>query len=152
MHTLWDKSSSTCPIWTRTFMYVRFFFLHYSVLPPSFVSFYSTYSCLRPYNNKVGNGHKWLYSPKGSAFLYVRRALQSLVHPTVISFGYPTGFQPEFEWTGTRVRLYVPASPSTKKHSYINNLPQVLLPHISIFACALWLILTQILSRTLART
>ena len=33
----------------------------------------------------VGNGHKWLYSPKGSAFLWVAPAHQHLVFPTTIS-------------------------------------------------------------------
>lgn len=49
-----------------------------------------------------GNGHKWLQSSKGSAFLYVRPNLQSLIHPTVISHWYKEGFQQEFERTGTR--------------------------------------------------
>jgi selenocysteine lyase/cysteine desulfurase len=50
----------------------------------------------------LSNGHKWLYSPKGSAFLWVRRPLQALVHPTVISEGYGQGFQQDFVYQGTR--------------------------------------------------
>jgi len=50
----------------------------------------------------LSNGHKWLYSPKGSAFLYVKKELQQLIHPTIISFGYKQGYQAEFAWTGTR--------------------------------------------------
>jgi selenocysteine lyase/cysteine desulfurase len=54
----------------------------------------------------VSNGHKWMCSPPGSAFLYVRSELQYLIHPTVISFGYnPTlnnTYVAEFEWIGTR--------------------------------------------------
>ncbi len=49
----------------------------------------------------TGNAHKWLCAPKGAAFLHVRRDRQADLHPTVISHGYSTGFQPEFDWTGT---------------------------------------------------
>ena len=49
----------------------------------------------------TGNAHKWLCAPKGAAFLHVRRDRQQDLHPTVISHGYPTGFQAEFDWIGT---------------------------------------------------
>lgn len=49
----------------------------------------------------TGNAHKWLCAPKGAAFLHVRRDRQAALHPTVISHGYPDGFQAEFDWTGT---------------------------------------------------
>jgi len=49
----------------------------------------------------TGNAHKWLCAPKGSAFLHVRRDLQPLIHPCVISHGYGGGFRAEFDWTGT---------------------------------------------------
>ncbi len=54
------------------------------------------------------NAHKWLLAPKGAAFLYARRAMQALVEPLVVSWGYearaPSGsrFVDEQEWTGTR--------------------------------------------------
>lgn len=49
----------------------------------------------------TGNAHKWLCAPKGAAFLHVRRDRQADLHPSVISHGYATGFQAEFDWTGT---------------------------------------------------
>jgi isopenicillin-N epimerase len=49
----------------------------------------------------TGNAHKWLCAPKGAAFLHVRQDRQPALHPTVISHGYASGFQAEFDWTGT---------------------------------------------------
>jgi len=67
-----------------------------------------------------GNCHKWMLAPKGAAFLYVRRDVQNLVEPLVVSWGYqPT---PEFtsgsryldllQWTGTRDPAAALAVPS----------------------------------------
>ena len=56
----------------------------------------------------TSNCHKWLCAPKGTAFLHVRKALQSQIHPLTISHGmtFPLGdttrFRHEFDWTGTR--------------------------------------------------
>jgi isopenicillin-N epimerase len=50
----------------------------------------------------TGNCHKWLYNPKGAAFLYVAPAYQKDFHPLVISNNYMNGFREEFEWIGTR--------------------------------------------------
>eukprot|EP01114_Cavostelium_apophysatum_P024156 TRINITY_DN937_c0_g1_i1.p1 TRINITY_DN937_c0_g1~~TRINITY_DN937_c0_g1_i1.p1 ORF type:complete len:431 (+),score=61.55 TRINITY_DN937_c0_g1_i1:50-1342(+) len=50
----------------------------------------------------LSNGHKWLFSPKGSAFLYVSQDVQSMIHPTVISNQYGNGFSNEFFYMGTR--------------------------------------------------
>lgn len=55
----------------------------------------------------TGNHHKWLCGPKSSGFLYVRRALQREVRPTVISHAANRArpkrsrFLAEFDWTGT---------------------------------------------------
>jgi isopenicillin-N epimerase len=57
-----------------------------------------------------GNAHKWLMNAKGSAFLYVRRELQDLIEPLIVSWGYQatpdiaTGsrFIDYLQWTGTK--------------------------------------------------
>ena len=66
-----------------------------------------------------GNLHKWLMSPKGAAFLYARKAMQHLVEPLVVSWGWEaekpsvSKFVDEQEWQGTRdiaAFLSVPAA------------------------------------------
>jgi isopenicillin-N epimerase len=68
-----------------------------------------------------GNCHKWMLNVKGSAFLYVRRELQHLIDPLVVSWGYnptpetTTGsrFIDLLQWTGTKdptAALTVPAA------------------------------------------
>ena len=52
----------------------------------------------------LGNAHKWLFCPKGTAFLYVRKELQTSTapEPTVINLD-PTGLLPDrYKYTGTR--------------------------------------------------
>jgi isopenicillin-N epimerase len=61
----------------------------------------------------VGNCHKWLCAPKGSAFIWARPDRQDGLHPVTISHGYEKGFLEEFDWTGTRdfsAFLAVPAA------------------------------------------
>jgi selenocysteine lyase/cysteine desulfurase len=48
----------------------------------------------------LGNGHKWLYSPKGSAILWARKDSQSYLVPTTIS-EWPGSFQDQFIYVGT---------------------------------------------------
>jgi isopenicillin-N epimerase len=50
----------------------------------------------------TGNAHKWLYGPRGSAFLWARRDAQAALHPLQISHAYGRGIAPEFDWPGTR--------------------------------------------------
>ena len=55
----------------------------------------------------TGNCHKWLCSPKGAAYLHVRRDRQERVRPLTISHGASqaldgsTRFRREFDWMGT---------------------------------------------------
>jgi isopenicillin-N epimerase len=76
----------------------------------------------------VGNGHKWLCAPKGTAFLHARAEHHEMLEPTVISWGYAAGtgghsgfeaylghtvFERHLQWQGTRdlsAWLAVPAA------------------------------------------
>ena len=61
----------------------------------------------------VGNCHKWLMAPKGSAFIWSPPNHQVAIHPLVISHGFEQGFTAEFDWIGTRdptAWLTVPAA------------------------------------------
>lgn len=55
----------------------------------------------------TGNCHKWLCSPRGTGFLYVKRDRQEAILPPVISHGYNrprlgySRFQDLFDWPGT---------------------------------------------------
>ena len=68
-----------------------------------------------------GNCHKWMLSPKGAGFLYVRRETQHMIEPLIVSWGYhanaeiATGSQfiDYLQWTGTHdpsAYLSVPAA------------------------------------------
>jgi isopenicillin-N epimerase len=50
----------------------------------------------------TGNCHKWMFAPKGAAFLWVAPQHQPNIHAHITSHNYKTGFHPEFEWIGTR--------------------------------------------------
>jgi isopenicillin-N epimerase len=50
----------------------------------------------------TGNCHKWMFGPKGSAFLWTSPLYQPKIHAHIISHNYKQGYHPEFEWIGTR--------------------------------------------------
>jgi isopenicillin-N epimerase len=56
----------------------------------------------------TGACHKWMCTPKGISFLYVKRDLQESIHPLVVSWGWesenpsPSKFLDWHEWQGTR--------------------------------------------------
>lgn len=49
----------------------------------------------------VGNLHKWCFSPKGCALLYVDPKHQPRIRPNTISHYYKQGFQQEYDWQGS---------------------------------------------------
>ena len=48
----------------------------------------------------ITNCHKWFCNTRGSAIGYVRRQLQHLIRPLVVSWGFRRGFAAEFGWSG----------------------------------------------------
>jgi len=63
----------------------------------------------------VGNCHKWMLSPKGAGFLYVRPDVQHLIEPLVVSWDWDaaSSWPEQNRWQGTRdpsAYLSVPAA------------------------------------------
>jgi isopenicillin-N epimerase len=50
----------------------------------------------------VSNAHKWLFAPKGTAFLHVRSDVAKITQPLVVSHFVESGFPASYDWTGTR--------------------------------------------------
>ena len=80
----------------------------------------------------TGNFHKWLCSPKGSAFLYVRPEEQGWVESLIISWGWgrngvlePSNFVQRNEWQGTRDPAAFLAVPDAIKFQAEHDWPSV---------------------------
>jgi isopenicillin-N epimerase len=74
----------------------------------------------------IGNCHKWMLSPKGSGFIYVRPEWHYLIQPLIVSWGYGNNGKSHLvdylQWTGTKdpaAMLSVPdAINFMKKHNW----------------------------------
>jgi len=85
----------------------------------------------------TGASHKWLMSPKGSAFLYARREVQSWLEPLVISWGWgdetiapspdmgETQFVSFHQWQGTRDLAAFLATPAAIEFQREQNWDEV---------------------------
>lgn len=63
----------------------------------------------------TGNLHKWICAPKASAVLQVAPQWRDTIRPLVASHGFADGFQPAFDWTGTRDPSAILAVPAALK-------------------------------------
>ena len=50
----------------------------------------------------VGNLHKWVCAPIGSAFIWTNKKYRESTHPVTISHWLDQGYTEEFDWQGTR--------------------------------------------------
>lgn len=81
----------------------------------------------------TGACHKWMMTPKGSSFLYVRNSLQHLFDPLVVSWGYKALFPGESKFIdyhqgqGTRDFSAFLTIPAALKYRQENNWDKVAL-------------------------
>ena len=79
----------------------------------------------------TGACHKWMCTPKGISFLYVRKEIQENVHPLVISWGWESEnpgsskFLDWHEWQGTRDMSAFLTVPAAVKFMDDNDWPNV---------------------------
>ena len=79
----------------------------------------------------TGACHKWICSPKGASFLYVKKELQENIHPLVVSWGWESEnpgvskFLDWHEWQGTRDMSAFLTVPAAVKFMDDNDWPNV---------------------------
>lgn len=79
----------------------------------------------------TGACHKWMMTPKGSSFVYVKKELQSFLEPLVVSWGYkalfPSAsvFQDHHQMIGTRDYTAFLSVPAAIEFMDTNNWPEV---------------------------
>jgi isopenicillin-N epimerase len=81
----------------------------------------------------IGNCHKWLSAPKGSAFVYTRRRLQTELDPLVVSWGWgedppwATGsaYLDNLQWSGTLDPSAYLSVPAAIRFQEANDWPSV---------------------------
>jgi isopenicillin-N epimerase len=81
----------------------------------------------------VGNAHKWLCAPKGSAFLHARPEVQHLIEPLVTGWGwgeeknfsYGSDFLDYLQWWGTKDPAAYLAVPAAIRFQADHNWPAV---------------------------
>ena len=79
----------------------------------------------------TGACHKWMCSPKGTAFLYVKKEFQEIMEPLVVSWGYESDtpshsqFLDYMQWQGTNDISSYLTIPDTIKFLDENNWQQV---------------------------
>jgi isopenicillin-N epimerase len=81
----------------------------------------------------VGNAHKWLCGPKGSAFLHTRPAVQHLIEPLVTGWGwgeeknftYGSDYLDHLQWWGTKDPAAYLAVPAAIRFQTEHNWPAV---------------------------
>jgi isopenicillin-N epimerase len=81
----------------------------------------------------VGNGHKWLCGPKGSAFLHARRERQPLIEPLIVGWGwgedrkltFGSDFVDYIQWWGTYYIAAYLSIPAAIEFQAAHNWPAV---------------------------
>ena len=79
----------------------------------------------------TGACHKWMCSPKGTSFLYVKKEMQENIHPLIVSWGWEsenpsnTKFLDWHEWQGTRDMSAFLTIPEAVKFMDDNDWPNV---------------------------
>jgi isopenicillin-N epimerase len=84
-----------------------------------------------PFDMYTGACHKWMMTPKGSSFLYVKKELQHMVDPLVVSWGYNAMFPSHsifldyHQMNGTRDYSAFLTIPAAIEFMQKHNWPQV---------------------------